>query len=314
MTFRSAPVIISVSNSNSSSAVNATTAAVSTLSIAPACSSRSKTILAALDKAQSILISSTTATTAANSSSTIRGGATETPKRLVLHVIGADHNEGSTIAETTAVFYEMLLQLATTHKYDSVSIVLIGPNVSANSTLLDTGIRCTFPLQAPYTAFCCEIAYYSDLYHEMRHTLPSSIQQPHMIVLFNAGIWGYDAWLPTLSCILNSSSRDDSSSNSSNKTGMLLVTSYCMTEAIDDYDVLYDIVQNNSSSNSSGNDSSTAVAAAAATTAVPSTAVTWLWQPDLNSYRSTAIRAKQGGDYEQYDNHCWQCLSYSSSA
>jgi hypothetical protein len=312
VTFRSAPVITSNSSSSSTSYVgNAAATAAATLPVASPCSSRSKTTLAALDRAQSLSRTSSTATTAVISSGTTSSGVTEPPKRLVLHVIGADHNEGSTIAESTAVFYEMLLHLAATHKYDSVSIVLIGPNVSADSTLLDTVLRYTYPLQAPYTAFSCEIAYYSGLYHDMRYTLPSSIQHPYMIVLFNAGIWGYDAWLPTLSCILNSNSNDNSNSANS-KAGLLLVTSYCMTEAIDDYDVLYDVVHNSSSSNSNRDNSSTAVAAAA--TAIPSSAATWLWQPEVNPHRSTAIRAKQGGDHEQHDNHYWQCVSYTDSA
>jgi hypothetical protein len=311
MAFRSEPVITCVNSSNSTrSDNNAASTAVTTLPTAAACSSRSMTILAALDRAQSLLSTTTTSTTAVNSSSSTSSSSTVTPKRLVLHVIGADHNEGSTVAETTAVFYEMLLQLATIHKCDSVSIVLIGPNISANSTILDTGISCTYPLQAPHTAFCCEIAYYSGLYHEMRDTLPHSIKQVHMIVLFNAGIWGYTDWIPTLSCILNENSSSTNDSSSSSKTGLLLVTSYCMSEAIDDYDVLHDVVHSDSSSNSSTNDNSTAVAAVPAI----SPTVTWLWQPELNLHRSVCLRAKQSGDHEQYENHYWQCLSYSNSA
>lgn len=59
------------------------------------------------------------------------------------------------------------------------------------------------------SAFCntdvaVRLSFNSDLYHD----LPRSVlDSPHAIFLFNAGLWGYDDWVPTLQFLLVGSSR-----------------------------------------------------------------------------------------------------------
>jgi hypothetical protein len=74
------------------------------------------------------------------------------------------------------------------------------------------------------------------LYHDFiaarsREEQDQDALAPHLIVAFNAGIWGYDDWIPCLECILAMEGRIP-----------FVATAYTIQEAEDDFDVIHALV------------------------------------------------------------------------
>ncbi|CAI5746718.1 unnamed protein product [Peronospora destructor] len=147
---------------------------------------------------------------------------------LTAHLLGADHREGNTGAETFEVFRRFTHHVATQTHLTSLKLVLVGPNLSSKLHLqqflqsyqskdkADTKI-CRVDISYFVGGF---EAYFSD------KTLYCS---PDLVVCFNAGIWGYDEWLPAIRLALREVQVP------------LLITSYNEHEAEDDEDVLEEL-------------------------------------------------------------------------
>ena len=207
--------------------------------------SRAETILAALQRAEALL--QTADSRAAHMQS------------LVLHIVGADQREGSDLEQAAAIFAPLFQGLRARYsRLQHLYLLLIGPNVHCTGSKQQH--TCTD------AALSITITYSTQLYHEMQLEA-----DPDLIVLFNAGLWGYSDWQPTLISILTEPAA---------KQGLLLVTSYCGSEAEDDFDVLEAICPT----------------------------AQWLWEPELNPHRSLHLRAQQSEQHVQYENHHWQCI------
>ncbi|KAG3120624.1 hypothetical protein PI124_g14820 [Phytophthora idaei] len=150
-----------------------------------------------------------------------------TKKSLTVHLLGADHREGNSGAETYEVFRSFTWHVANETHLSSLKLVLVGPNLARNLHLTrlsqefsETDAK-TCQVDISYFVGCFE-AYFEDktLYCE-----------PDLVVCFNAGIWGYDEWLPAIRLLLNE------------VRVPLLVTSYNKHEAGDDEDVLDELQQ-----------------------------------------------------------------------
>ena len=108
------------------------------------------------------------------------------------------------------------------------------------------------------------------LYHEI-HT--AELPSPHYICIFNGGLWGYDSWIPTLRSL-------------NDLTAVyVMVTSYTLEEAEDDYDTVLEHCK---------------------------ASVTCVWEPQINPYRSTVSlpRQTQPGNREYFDNFAYQCFRF----
>ncbi|CAN0230618.1 unnamed protein product [Pylaiella littoralis] len=173
--------------------------------------------------------------------------------------------------------------------------------------------------------------YCSGLYHHISGLFPI----PHVLFLFNAGLWGYDDWEPTLEHVLGCSSscssrEHDEASHSSDDDGgkvsprrspAVVVTSYCSEEASDDMDTIervllgqtYDGRCNTRLLGRSTND------ACATSGIVPQKKVgvggmvEWLWEPEVNPHRSLVPRRTECGVEGRvlFENHSWQALRRS---
>ena len=134
------------------------------------------------------------------------------PRRLILHMLGVDHVESKSVQQIRATFGPLVRWLAaSSNSPESIEILLIGPNVVLQPTV-DLMPSINTPLQKA-TATCHVCAY-----HELN--LESAA---HLCIAFNAGIWGYQEWVPSLEKL---------------KGTVIVVTAYTLEEADDDAAVL----------------------------------------------------------------------------
>ncbi|CAN0239689.1 unnamed protein product [Discosporangium mesarthrocarpum] len=127
---------------------------------------------------------------------------------------------------------------------------------------------------------------------------PPPAPPPHVVFCFNAGLWGYDDWDPTIESLLLT------------PTGELavVVTSYCSEEAEDDADMIQRAADRIllGGESSGGGGSGGAAAAGEGTGA----GVRWLWGPECNPHRSLVEResvcAMRGR--RLFENHSWQAF------
>ncbi|KAH7474689.1 hypothetical protein PRIC1_013183 [Phytophthora ramorum] len=139
-------------------------------------------------------------------------------KSLTVHLLGADHREGNSGAETFDVFRSFSQYVATETHLSTLKLVLVGPNLSRKLHLQ------SFSFDEAETGHV-DVSYFVggfEAYFEDK-TLYCA---PDLVVCFNAGIWGYDEWLPAIRLVLGEVQVP------------LLVTSYNEHEAGDDEDVL----------------------------------------------------------------------------
>lgn len=140
---------------------------------------------------------------------------------LTVHLIGADHREGNAVDETYAAFLHVFELLASDGGVRTLRLVLVGPNI-ARPLHNTSGSRVCAVEGGELTV---EMSYYVGSFDAF-HGDEGRYSAPDLAVCFNAGIWGYDEWLPTLRLLLHTVKVP------------LLVTSYNENEASDDEDVL----------------------------------------------------------------------------
>lgn len=139
---------------------------------------------------------------------------------LHIHVVGCDAVECNAIESTFGPIVRWLgnyVECPGTLHFD-----LIGPNIPSQvcttvHNLMPKSSRTAVTRMRSATAQC-----HSCLYHELQSDDP-----PDLVVAFNAGIWGYDDWIPCLDFIL-----------SRGQTIPFVATAYTTEEAEDDYDVI----------------------------------------------------------------------------
>eukprot|EP00592_Proboscia_alata_P021110 CAMPEP_0194422178 /NCGR_PEP_ID=MMETSP0176-20130528/21434_1 /TAXON_ID=216777 /ORGANISM="Proboscia alata, Strain PI-D3" /LENGTH=597 /DNA_ID=CAMNT_0039230703 /DNA_START=6 /DNA_END=1802 /DNA_ORIENTATION=- len=190
-------------------------------------------------------------------------------KTLVIHIIGADYVEcqnEETISKLLGPFVRWMCSFLAKKRNDAssagllnciteIQLELIGPNVPiyqndvplkvdllptlASSTNSDTP-SCGQICKA--TAICCNA-----LYHDYFRTLLSNEQGtdsklPTFLIAFNAGIWGYDDWNPTLELLCVSNNDNRQQKRRKHTYLPLVVTAYTLEEAEDDFDVMQETV------------------------------------------------------------------------
>jgi hypothetical protein len=139
-------------------------------------------------------------------------------QHLILHMLGVDRVETLTVEQIRITFGPLVRWLAASSSSpESVKILLIGPNVVTQPPVD------LMPAKSPTGSSLRSATAISHLgaYHELNslHTEAS----PDLAVAFNAGIWGYDEWKPTLDLL---------------KGVTLVITAYTLEEAEDDAEVL----------------------------------------------------------------------------
>jgi hypothetical protein len=201
--------------------------------------------------------------------------------RLVIHIVGADQVECQSEERVRATFSPLARWIdQSIYSPRHLSICLVGPNLPSKIASNGTPIHLLPESSNDHRrlwsaeARCYEASYHTWLSDQ--DTLAADL-----VVCFNAGIWGYDEWKPTLRYLVDR-----------NAAIPFVVTSYTLEEAEDDFDVMEEMVKE--SPNHGENVS-------------PSKAIC-LWGPEANAFASKQERdtatAVQGRIYRE--NHAWQ--------
>ncbi|CAM9995514.1 unnamed protein product, partial [Sphacelaria rigidula] len=204
-------------------------------------------------------------------------------------LLAPQHREGNTPEQTRDVFEKLFHHLACyCENVEALHIFLCGPNVAAEQH----GAKFDFHLaeyagasNATENTTSANVSpkqnagshYNTDLYHNVSVGLKAD---PDVLFLFNAGLWGYDDWTPTLKQLLVGMTATRPPTWS--RLAAVVITSYCAEEAEDDMD----------------------------TGSAPMGAVEWLWRPEVNPHRSLVERksACVDGGRKLFENHSWQAI------
>lgn len=196
---------------------------------------------------------------------------------LTIHVIGADHVECGS-EDTLRTFFGPLVRwigAVESQAPKSIQIHLIGPNL-AGSAIAPVDLMPSSKLKKSSPLGSAWATCHGSAYHHWA-TTSTSWTIPALLIAFNAGIWGYSDWRPTLEALCRGTWE-----------APLVVTSYTVQEAEDDADVMSDIIADCGKGNSC------------------------LWPVEPNPYSSRMTRetatAIEGREYRE--NAAWQawCL------
>lgn len=114
---------------------------------------------------------------------------------LCIHFLGAEALELEQFMnqEVSSVSYAELFDGIKSMGVECLSLNFIGPNLSSKEITLNES-------RLIYSNLQIQIECHSSLYHEYYcKTIESGVfAVPDVLIMFNAGIWGYTSWLPTL--------------------------------------------------------------------------------------------------------------------
>ncbi|OQS02618.1 hypothetical protein THRCLA_05018 [Thraustotheca clavata] len=191
----------------------------------------------------------------------------EATSKLVLHIVGADYREGNSAAETLRVFEQLIAAFGHVeqldHGYTELVLVLVGPNVEQRLH----GTVHTSPIEG--TGKSVRLIYGSEIWSS--YLAGQNYMVPSAIFCFNAGVWGYDEWIPAFQLMMQEAIHTP-----------IIITSYNALEASDDADCLEDIE-------------------------IP---FVWRWKHEPNPFLCLKQRASQHtlADRVLKENSCWQCI------
>ena len=187
---------------------------------------------------------------------------------LVIHIIGSDHVECQSEETVRAAVGPLVrwIESACSSNVSSIEIELSGPNVPVAAErrgVTDLSSTSNGSLQRA-TARCVNYVYHDYLQSKECRT-------PHLVVAFDAGIWGYDEWRPTLEAMCNHESAIP-----------FVITGYTVQEVEDDAEVVTEVAVNAKACR--------------------------LWSPEINPFGSRRKRetssAARGREYRE--NGAWQ--------
>ena len=264
------------------------------------------------------------------------------------------YREGTTPDQTRSVFDDLFRRLGLDENVLAVDMLFCGPNIAAGlhnvrhifrhissweterslGTDHDGGVL-GFPVadrqpNPSVNASCPGSSGVSVTLHfntGLYHDVSGLFSAPDALFLFNAGIWGYDDWVPTLELIFgcdatssvsiegNSDDRGSASppshrserstvnSGAPPPSGVVVVTSYCAEEAEDDMETVERVLLQNARR-------STCSGPSATSRPEDASQVEWLWKPEVNPHRSLVPRhaacAVEGRIL--FENQMWQAI------
>jgi hypothetical protein len=154
--------------------------------------------------------------------------------QICIHFLGCDViGEGSTAKETYRIFRPLLSGLSEAFNNYNVEVTLLLNGINFNMEEKYVNIMKEDIGEEKTGVENVTLVYCPGMYHES--TLAQSYP-PDILLAFNAGLWGYDDWVPTLNYILLDST-------SQLNAIPLIITSYNKLEAEDDEDVLLRILK-----------------------------------------------------------------------
>ncbi len=195
---------------------------------------------------------------ATDASATLR--ATDASATLRVHILGADRFDCAFDATRSFEALDALLRRTTCAR---VQLLLCGPNLlELESLLSSTGAE---GVHGGHSRV--ELTAASALYHD--HCEANHLEPPHVAVAFNAGLWGYSSWEPTLRLLHE-------------RKVPLLLTCYNLEEAELDQDEL---------------------------SRVHGSEATFVWGAEANPWGSVLCRPQSNSSLPvAHENAAWMCL------
>ena len=259
-------------------------------------------------------------------------------RHLNLHFLGAEDFECENVknCDDFEASYRPLLDFLDVRGVRSLQLSFIGPNLmgskpSSNKMLFDVG------------KIAISVEFHTCLYHEhyIIQRKNNTFGRPDMVLMLNAGIWGYKSWLPTLDAF-DMMSRDERSDdipdcfNSQlqvtearsikeiiNEGSLFVVTSYTVEEAEDDEDTIREhfnkecipVDLNSHVPEISGKHSATSESMANTSSIAIRGEPEWLWEAEVSPFRSLeqVERLTKVPGREYYPNHAWQCFRFKAT-
>lgn len=234
------------------------------------------------------------------------------------------HREGTTPEETRSTFAELFRLLGQDEHVRDLDLLFCGPNIAprlhdtlhsfpcfhtpaekeqgqvGNTTINlaagdadDGGHQDSTP-----SALAVKLRYNSGLYHDVSELFPA----PNALFLFNAGLWGYDDWIPTIEHVLGCGCNRSNGAvchsyggdNGDVNRPPLVVTSYCPEEASDDMETIQKVVLDSDER----------------CQCLVVGGLEWMWEPEENPHRSLVPRPTKCGveGIVLFENQSWQAL------
>lgn len=241
--------------------------------------------------------------------------------------------EGSTPEQTREVFADLIHWLKRDENVSSLDLVLCGPNIAAGQhkagrhSFIDHGLsvmehhqpglageshRCDFESKS---TLAVTLHFNMGLYHDVSSLLPP----PDALFLFNAGLWGYDDWIPTLEHVFVVAKKADASRDEhprisrtqlTNQLAGVIVTSYCAEEADDDMETIERLLVLETGNTEVGEGLSAQECERDRSEVHVGDGVEWLWKPEVNPHRSLVPRRTACGVEGRvlFENHSWQAI------
>ena len=150
------------------------------------------------------------------------------PKSLTIHCVGAESKEFSEFSSVISS-YSMLFNSLSVLGVSELALAFIGPNLYIQGEPLIEEVLFGGKICVKVSASCNLYHDYIQKHHEFgkaKNLIHSFNSRIDLVVLFQAGLWGYDTWHPTLDLL------------SALKISQILVTSYSLSEAESDFDVI----------------------------------------------------------------------------
>ena len=237
---------------------------------------------------------------------------TKCSKTLTIHILGCDRVECSSeetlrksvgpfarwmsAALQSGVLSTMQTSSAEAPQIDSLVLEISGPNVP--DWILSREIN-LLPSSSELGGLVSAIAvFHQREYHEPNTDEASAVLTPDLAVAFNAGIWGYDSWKPTLSFMCQSEGND------SYACTPFIITAYTIEECEDDAEVISEVAEEAVVNRMHSSKHDNAVLAHQ------------LWAPESNPFSSRIERKTASVPRKYYENNAWQAwlLGPSTSA
>lgn len=199
------------------------------------------------------------------------------------------------------MFAELFQLLGRDERVRELDLLLCGPNVAfrLHDTLHSFSWSHHTPAEheqdqsstssspPPAGTLTATLRYNSGLYHDVSELFPT----PNAMFLFNAGLWGYDDWEPTLQRVFGCRGDDGD-------RPPVIITSYCPEEASHDMETIQRVVFEGEEG----------------CKCLKGGGLEWLWKPEVNPHRSLEPRQTKCGVEGRilFENQSWQALRRSS--
>lgn len=235
-------------------------------------------------------------------------------KTLTIHILGCDRVECSseeTLRKSVGPFARWIsaaLQsgaLSTTQtsssgspEIDSLILEISGPNVPDWILSREINLLPSSSSSESGGLVSAAAVFHQREYHEQNASEASAMPPPDLAVAFNAGIWGYDSWKPTLSFMCRSEGND------SYACTPFVITAYTIEECEDDAEVISEVAAEVVAQRMQSSKHEKKILAHQ------------LWAPESNPFSSRIERKTASVPRKYYENNAWQAwlLGPSTSA